>query len=153
MNSPRLHAWLVHPQASRASSARLPAGFTMLEVVAATAVTAMALATIMPLFARQLRLVGETRRERLALEELANQAERLAAVSSTNLDAAVAAVDLSPELRDLLPGARLTAARAGASPLGEAVVLSLGWDAPGRHERPLSLATWLPPLAAPEEAR
>jgi len=125
----------------------------MLEVVAATAVTAMALATIMPLFARQLRLVGETRRERLALEELANQAERLAAASSTNLDAAVASVDLSPELHDLLPGARLTVARAGASPLGEAVVLSLGWDAPGRHERPLSLATWLPLLPAPEDAQ
>ena len=150
MNSP---SRLRNKAAARPSSGRLRVGFTMLEVVAATAVTAMALATIMPLFAQQLRLVGETRRERLALEELANQAERLAAASLTNLDAAVASVDLSPELHDLLPGARLTVARAGASPLGEAVVLSLGWDAPGRHERPLALATWLPPLPAPEDAR
>ena len=49
-------------------------GFTMLEVLAAASLTVVALAAITPLFARQVRLMAETRRERIALEELANQA-------------------------------------------------------------------------------
>ena len=54
----------------------------MLEVIAAMAVLVAALAAITPLFVRHTRLVAESRQERIALEELANQAERLA-----NLDA------------------------------------------------------------------
>ena len=43
-------------------------GFSILEVLAAASLTVVALAAITPLFARQVRLVAETRRERIALE-------------------------------------------------------------------------------------
>jgi prepilin-type N-terminal cleavage/methylation domain-containing protein len=127
-----------------------PRGFTMLEVSAAAAVSVMALAAITPLFVRQVRLVSETRRERVALEELANQAERLAAakIPASDLDRRLATLELSPSVRALLPEPTLKAMRGGRSLLGERVVLTLAWDAPARRAQPLEFATW---LAVPPE--
>jgi len=105
----------------------------MLEVMAALAVLVAALAAITPLFVRHTRLVAETRRERIALEELTNQAERLAAVPAGDLDGHLAALALSPLATDCLPEPRLTATR-GSSPLGEQVTLRLAWSSPGREK-------------------
>ena len=88
-------------------------GFTMLEVLAAASLTVVALAAITPLFARQVRLMAETRRERIALEELANQAERLAVVPREQLDNYLARLEPSPLARDRLPTARLEVRRGG----------------------------------------
>ena len=118
-------------------------GFSMVEVTGTLALLMAAMAATMPLFVRHGRLLAESRRERIAIEELANQAERLAAVAPADLEAHVAALAASPLARERLPGARLTAAR-GDSPLGERVVLALAWDAAGRREHPLTLAVWLP---------
>ena len=125
-------------------------GFTMLEVPAAASLTVVALAAITPLFARQVRLMAETRRERIALEELANQAERLAVVPREQLDNYLARLEPSPLARDRLPTARLEVRRGGESPLGERIVLALAWNSPGRTDHPLTLATWLPVAAAPD---
>jgi type II secretory pathway pseudopilin PulG len=122
-------------------------GFSILEVLAAASLTVVALAAITPLFARQVRLVAETRRERIALEELANQAERLAAVPRDALDGYLARLAPSPLARDRLPAARLTVDRGGMSPLGERLLLAVSWQSPGRADRPLTLAIWLPPAA------
>lgn len=118
-------------------------GFSMVEVMGTLALLMAAMAATMPLFVRHGRLLAESRRERIAIEELANQAERLAAVAPADLEAHLAALAVSPLARERLPGARLTAAR-GDSPLGERVVLALAWDAAGRREHPLTLAVWLP---------
>jgi len=121
--------------------------------MAALAVLVAALAAITPLFVRHTRLVAETRRERIALEELTNQAERLAAVPAGDLDGHLAALALSPLATDCLPEPRLTATR-GSSPLGEQVTLRLAWSSPGRDEKPLTLVAWLAPAKqGREEAR
>lgn len=117
-------------------------GFSMVEVMGTLALLMAAMAATMPLFVRHGRLLAESRRERIAIEELANQAERLAAVAPADLEAHLAALAASPLARERLPGARLTATR-GDSPLGERVVLALAWDAAGRREHPLTLAVWL----------
>lgn len=117
-------------------------GFSMVEVMGALALVMAAMATTMPLFVRHGRLLAESRRERIAIEELANQAERLAAVAPADLEPHLAALAASPLARERLPGAVLTAAR-GDSPLGERVILSLSWDAVGRREQPLTHAVWL----------
>jgi hypothetical protein len=117
----------------------------MLEVVAASSLTVMAVASITPLFVRQTRLLSESRRERIALEELANQAERIAAMPASALDRHLAALELSPTASRHLPDARLDIVR-GSSPLGPTVTLRLGWNAPGRLDHPLTLVTW--PAAA-----
>jgi type II secretory pathway pseudopilin PulG len=119
-------------------------GFILLEVIAALAVLTVAMASITPLFVRHTRLVAESRRERIALEELANQAERLAVVKSIDLDRHLAALALSPIAAGCLPEPRLTATR-GSSPLGEQITLRLAWNSPGRDEKPLTLVTWVAP--------
>jgi len=116
-------------------------GFSMLEVVAASSLTVVAVASITPLFVRQARLLSETRRERIALEELANQAERIAAIPASDLDRHLAALTVSPLASHHLPEARLDAVR-GDSPLGPTITLRLGWNAPGRLDHPLTLVTW-----------
>jgi len=113
----------------------------MLEVVAASSLTVVALASITPLFVRQARLLSESRRERIALEELANQAERIAAMPAGDLDRLLSALALSPLASHHLPNARLEAVR-GDSPLGPTITLRLGWNAPGRLDHPLTLVTW-----------
>ena len=116
-------------------------GFIMLEVIAALAVLTVAIASITPLFVRHTRLVAESRRERIALEELANHAEGLAVVAPADLDRHLAALALSPVTADCLPEPRLTATR-GSSPLSEQITLRLAWNSPGRDEQPLTLVTW-----------
>jgi len=125
-------------------------GFTALEVIAAASVITVALAAITPLFVRHARLVAESRRERIALEELANQAEQLAVVAGGDLAHHLARLAVSPAVTDHLPGARLQASRGVVSPLGEPIVLSLTWDSPGRLDHPLVLVTWLP-LSPPQQ--
>lgn len=126
-------------------------GFTMLETIAAAGLVSAGLVSIVPLFVRQARLVAEARCERVALEELANQAERLAVMPADEVDAHLAALAVSPAVAEIVPGARLAVTR-GDSPLGTRIVLALSWDAPGRNGRPLTLATWLPPATAGGEA-
>jgi type II secretory pathway pseudopilin PulG len=135
-------------RALQAATARR--GFSTVETMAAVALLSVLMASTMPLFVRHGRLLADARQERIAIEELANQAARLVALPGENRDAAVAAVAPSAVAARRLPGARLTATR-GPSPLGERVVLQLAWDATGRREHPLALAVWLP--AAPGGAR
>lgn len=124
-------------------------GFTTLESIAAAAVLAAGMAGVLPLALRHGRLLAESRRERIAVEELANQVERIAAVPPRERDAFLAALAPSKLARDRLPGATLTVVRGGSS-LGERIVLSLAWDAIGRREHPVRLAVWLAnPQAGP----
>ena len=115
-------------------------GFSMLEVVAASSLTVMAVASITPIFVRQARLLSESRRERIALEELANQAERIAAMPASDLDRHLAALAVSPLASRHLPDARLDAVR-DDSPLGPTLTLRLRWNSPGRLDHPLTLVT------------
>lgn len=143
MHSPDARSTITTASAPRVARLVGRRGFTTLEVIAAAGLVSAGLVSIVPLFVRQARLVAETRRERVGLEELANHAERLAVMPPGDLDARLAALAVSPAVADVVPGARLTAMRA-ESPLGTRVVLMLSWDAPGRDVRPLALATWLP---------
>ena len=121
-------------------------GISTVETLAAVSLLAVLLASTMPLFVRHGRLLADSRQERVAIEELANQAARLVALPVASRDAALAALAPSAVAARRLPGARLTATR-GPSPLGDRVVLHLFWDATGRREHPLVLAVWLPAAA------
>lgn len=117
-------------------------GISSLEMVAALAVITIVLGSTMPLFVRHLRLLADSRHERLALEELANLAERLRAVPPAEVAGFIASPPLSDRVVARLPGARATATR---DPGGARVVLHLSWESPGRIARPQTLAVWLPP--------
>ncbi|MFM7521241.1 MAG: hypothetical protein ACKO9B_12300 [Planctomycetota bacterium] len=115
-------------------------GLSSLETVAALAILTVILGSTMPLFVRHLRLLADSRHERIAMEELANRAEVLASLPPEDVAAFVARPPLSDRARRRLPGAVLSARR---EQLGR-VVLALSWDAPGRALRPVALAVWLP---------
>lgn len=117
-------------------------GFSTVEAMAALALVATMMAATTPLFVRHGRLLAESRQERIAIEELANQAERLAAVAPADIGHHLATLTASPLARERLPGARLTADR-GDSALGPRVILALSWDAVGRREHPLTIVVWL----------
>lgn len=130
------------PRTSRAVAIRRP-GLSTVETMAAMALLAVVMASTMPVFVRHGRLLAESRQERVAIEELANQAARLVALPVDRRAAALATLAPSAVAARRLPGAELTATR-GPSPLGDRVVLNLAWDATGRRAHPLSLAVWLP---------
>ena len=136
----------------RASSALLPMdetlpagtrrGLTSFELVVAFSLLVAAMASTVPIYVRHQRLLAESRRERVAVEELANQAERLQAMPLGDVDRYLASPLLSATAQRRLPAVRLESERAEAA-LGRRVILRLFWDDIGRREHPLALAVWL----------
>lgn len=133
------HAW------NRRSADRRR-GISSFELIAAFSLLVAAMASTVPLYVRHQRLLAESRRERVAMEELANQAERIEAAAGT-----VDLASLTPSATALrrLPGVELAFTREPTS-LGERVLLSLTWNETGRREHPLKLAVWLPASFAAE---
>jgi hypothetical protein len=117
-------------------------------MVAALAILMVVVGSTMPLFVRHLRLLADSRHERLALEELANLAERLLSLPPADVTGFLASPPLSDRIAARLPGARLTATQ---DPVSGRVVLRLAWQSPGRAVRPQSLAVWLPPTTGQGE--
>jgi type II secretory pathway pseudopilin PulG len=130
------------------SSAAARQGMSSLELLVAFSLLVTAMASTVPLYVRHQRLLSESRRERVALEELANVAERIQAGGGLDLST----LEPSETARRRLPGVALSV---GSEPtqLGERVLLSLFWNDAGRRDHPLTLAVWLPAPAAPAADR
>lgn len=127
-------------------------GISSLETVAALAILTVVVGSTMPLFVRHLRLLADSRHERIATQELANLAERLASLPAAERQAVLARPPLSDLARRRLPQAVLTARREP----DDRYVVAISWDSPGRSRRPLELAVWLPAAGgtpAPEAFR
>lgn len=114
-------------------------GMTSFELVVAFSLLVAAMGSTLPLYVRHQRLLSESRRERVALEELANLGERIAAGGSQAVDG----LEPSATAQRRLPSVALTTKR-DTTTLGERVILSLSWNEVGRREHPLQLAVWLP---------
>lgn len=123
-------------------------GISSLELLVAGVLISAIMATTLPLFVQHQRLIVMAGRERLAVEELANQAEQLRVTPPGDWNDAIASLQPSPVTARRLPGVQLTASETTTS-LGKRVVLQLRWNDPGRQQHPLTLAVWLP--AAEEE--
>lgn len=119
-------------------------GISSVEMLVAFSLAVAAMASTVPLFVRHQRLLAESRRERLAIEELANQAERITALEPAEVEPFLEALTPSETARRRLPGAAILVERARGE-LGERVVLAITWNDTGRREHPLKLAVWLPP--------
>lgn len=132
--------------AVRAVPRRAPAraGFTLFELLVAFSILSVIVSVSGGLLVRHKRLLASARHQRIAVEELANQMDRLTALDRGAREAFLAAPEPSAFAAALLPGATLAAAvdpPAGA--LGRRIVLSIEWEEPGRRGRPLRLAGWL----------
>jgi len=130
---------LIHPR----SSQHLRSGISSLELLVAGVLISAAMATTLPLFIQHQRMIVMTGRERLAVEELANQAERLRATPAAQWSKVISTLQPSAVAVHRLPGVRLSASQSSTA-LGERVVLEIAWNDPGRQDHPLTLAVWRP---------
>lgn len=118
-------------------------GLSSLELIVAAGLMTTIVASTIPVYIRHQRLLVDASRERIALEELANQAERLQATPAADWNASVVDMRPSPIAVSHLPGVSLHADLDQTS-LGPRVLLHLSWNAPGRRHHPLTLAVWRP---------
>lgn len=134
------------PQRRPRGSFSLRAGFSMLEVFVACTLLSSVLAVSTPLIVRHGRLLKAQRNYRLALDELANQLERLRALPPAELGSAAASVAPSEFGKAKLPGVKLRA-ELQAFDLGQRLTVSATWSEVERERAPLSLAAWVFPEA------
>jgi Tfp pilus assembly protein PilV len=119
--------------------------FTMVEVT----VTALMLAIAMTLTLKLLGwVIAERRaldRRTVAIQEVANQMERVSAIPWNDLDSnAVAKSTLSPSARDSLPGAELALdVDAKSSADAKRITIALRWRTrAGNWDAPVRLSAW-----------
>jgi hypothetical protein len=118
-------------------------GTTTIELLVSFTLLTTVLGAALPLVVRHGRILNSARQYRMALDELSNQAERIASLSHDDAMQAIEEVMPSPFAAEHLPGVELTADLASSGG-AERVTLSLSWDEPGRRAAPVSLVAWLP---------
>ena len=116
-------------------------GVSTVEVLVAGVLATTIMASTIPIYVRHQRLLSESGRERLAIEELANQAELLQAFPATDWGNAVKNLVPSAVCSRRLPGVRLDGLVCQTS-LGTRAILRLHWNDAGRRDNPLTLAVW-----------
>jgi hypothetical protein len=117
---------------------------TSFEVLVAFSLVATVIGMSAPLIVRHGRLLATARHYRLAVEELTNQLERVAALPPADIDEAVSSINVSDFTAEKLPGAELTAELHDAE-FGRRVTLHIVWDEPQRRETPLTMTAWVAP--------
>jgi len=120
-------------------------GAVLMELVVAGAL----LGTLLVVCLQLLTATADQRRaadqRQLAILEVGNVTERLAARPWTELKPEMAAPQLSPSVRDRLPGAELKVevTTAAAEPDAKRILVSLRWqDRAGQFVSPVKIATW-----------
>ncbi len=115
-------------------------GITLIELIVAATLIISGLALVGKLTVLTGRMWQQTRHERIAIEELSNQMERLLALPAADRDAAIAELKLSDEASTRLPNARLVADTTDDS-AGLRVELRLEWNR-GVPAGPIKLTGW-----------
>jgi hypothetical protein len=142
------------PPRPLAACDRQRAGATMVELLVASTLVMAALSVWAPLVVRHGRMATGARHYRIAVDELSNQLERLAALEGDELTPAVEEIAVSEFAAARLPGAKLTADLEPAD-FGQRLTLSMTWDEPQRSAAPVTMTAWVFPAessdAAPDE--
>ena len=129
------------PVPSTRTGKRCSRGISTVEVLVAGVLATTIMASTIPIYVRHQRLLTESGRERLAIEELANQAELLQALPGADWENAVKNLVPSGVCSQRLPGARLDGMVSQTS-MGTRAILRLRWNDAGRRDNPLALAVW-----------
>src|SRR5947199_9759067 len=109
------------------TSYRARAGTTMLEVIVGLSLLMSALSLSVPLNVKHGRLLIEQRNYRLALDELSNHLDRVAATPPNDLPQSVQQLAVSPFTSERFQNAKLTADVKPAD-IGQRLTLSLTWN-------------------------
>lgn len=122
-------------------------GVSSLEAIVAFTLLSTVLAVSTPLIVRHSRLLTAQQDYRLALDELANQAERLQLVPDNELATALEKLAPSPFAAEHLLGVQLRGELV-AIDVGQRIDLRLWWDETNRSAAPVTLSTWRLPTTA-----
>ena len=122
-------------------------GVILLEVVVAFGLMAVLVTICLQMLAVNAAARRAVERRAVALQEAANMLERVSALSWEQITAQrVAEFELSPSVRDILPGAtaRLSVEASGdAGPPAKQVRVEISWtNSVGETEAPVQLSSW-----------
>jgi type II secretory pathway pseudopilin PulG len=131
------------------STKRRRSGFTSTEVVVAASLLAAAMGIVGPLAVQTTRLAQDSRQQRLALDELSDQIERLTALDPPSRSDALQQLQVSEALSYAAPEATIQGETLRDAD-GVRLVLTLQWNHPSRPRAPVQLVGWLDPL--PQES-
>lgn len=135
-----MNAFQSHIRSNRFACRRR--GFTLVELIVSASLLVVVMTFVTSLAFRIDQTWKQISHQRIAINELSNQLDRLTRLTPAELATAIDAIDVSPEARQTLLHPQLTAEEIDDE-LGSRVVLRLDWQRsiPGR---PVELVGWLP---------
>ena len=127
-------------------------GTTIIEFVVACSLLGSLMLFVVPSAIRIERLQRVIRQDRIAMDEITNQLERLAQLPLGQLKEEVDSLTPSEFAATGLSNPRLSGTLLDSQD-GYRLAVEISWDSPGRREAPVSMATWLYPGAATDSLR
>ena len=124
-------------------------GTTIAEFVVACALLGSLMLFVVPSAIRIGRLQQALRHERIAMDEVTNQLDRLTQLPVDQLKQQVDNLTPSEFALSGLPNPGLSGTLRNSEG-GYRLALEISWDSPGRRAAPLSMATWIYPAATTE---
>ena len=124
------------------NSRNLRRGVAFAEVIVAAVLLISGISLVGQMTVANGRLLQQSRHERLALDELTNQLERLTALQGETLQSAIDTLSPSPAAMAALPKPTLTAELVEDDD-GNRLTLRIQWDRP-QSSTPIALTGWLP---------
>jgi hypothetical protein len=131
---------------------RLRKGASNIEVLVAFTLLTSVLSLSTPLVVRHGRVLAAARHYRLAVDELSNQLERLAALPADEVESMLDDLTPSEFIAAALRGAKLSG-KLEAGDIGHRLTLQMVWDEPGRAAAPVSMTGWLIPRSTPADTQ
>ncbi len=124
-------------------------GTTIIEVIVACTLLGSLMLFIVPSAIRNGRLQRMIRQDRIAMDEVTNQLDRLALLPLNQIKQEVARLTPSEFAVAGLPHPTLSGTLQDAEE-GYRLALEISWNSPGRSVAPLTMATWIYPTSTTE---
>ncbi len=124
-------------------------GTTIIEFVVACSLLGSLMLFVVPSAIRIGRLQRVIRHDRIAMDEVTNQLDRLAQLPPSQINQEIARLTPSEFAAAGLPNPKLSGTLHDSED-GYRLALAISWDSPGRSVAPLTMATWLYPTSTTE---
>lgn len=118
-------------------------GVSLTEALVACSIAVTAITVGGSIQVRGWRMLTDVRQDRLAIDELSNQLQRIRHTPDTELRTALDQLSPSAFIKQNLPEPQLRG-RLTEGDHGRQVTVELSWNRPGRRERPLQMSIWRP---------
>ena len=127
-------------------------GTTIIEFVVACTLLSSLMLLIVPSAIRIGRVQQTLHQERIAMDEVTNQLERLTQLPLDQLQQEMEKLTPSELAASRLPNPELRGVLEKPED-GYRLALEISWNSPGRREAPLRIATWIYPASTGEDSK